>query len=117
MKSVIKSFGDEWIRFDQDKFLSLAERESQFLRYFNTPHFDKLKSLDSIKAIDIGAGSGRWSQEIFNHLNIEELTLVEPSDSYNQLKKIFNKKDNVKFIKNSVEDLIDKFPSFKGSFE
>ena len=117
MKSVIKSFGDEWIRFDQNKYLCLTERKSQFLRYFNTPHFEKLKSLESIKAIDIGAGSGRWSKEIFNHFKIKELTLVEPSESYYQLIKIFNRKNNVKFIKNSIEDLIDKYPFLEKSFK
>ena len=99
MKSVINSFGNEWIRFDQDKYLSSSEREEQFLRYFNTPHFEKLRNLNSIKVIDVGAGSGRWSKEIFNHLNISEITLVEPSQSFNQLKKVFNKFNNVNFIK------------------
>ena len=116
MKSVIHSFGDEWNRFDQNKYLTSSERKSQFLRYFNTPHFKKLKSLKAIKAIDVGAGSGRWSEEIFNYLNIKELTLVEPSECFNQLKRIFNKKNNVKYIKNSIEDLLDKYPSIKDSY-
>ena len=47
MKSVINSFGEEWNRFDQENFLPLDERKSQFLRYFNTSHFKKLKSQES----------------------------------------------------------------------
>ena len=116
MKSVIHSFGDEWIRFDQDKYLSSSERKSQFLRYFNTPHFDNLKSLKSIKAIDIGAGSGRWSKEIFNHLKISQLTLVEPSESFNQLKKVFKKNNKVNYIKTSVNNLLLEYPYLSKSF-
>tara|TARA_Y100000991_G_scaffold190536_1_gene156991 strand:- start:24 stop:854 length:831 start_codon:yes stop_codon:yes gene_type:complete len=116
MKSVINSFGDEWIRFDQDKFLSNSERKSQFLRYFNTPHFEKLKSFESIKAIDVGAGSGRWSKEIFNHLRISRLTLIEPSESFMQLKNIFYKNNKVKLIRSSIDNLLDDYPYLKGSF-
>ena len=106
MKDVIYSFGEEWTRFDQNRFLPLSERRSQFLRYFNTYHFSELKKLNSIKAIDVGAGSGRWSQEIFNHLNISEITIVEPSISFKLLKKIFSKNRQVNLIKSSIQDLL-----------
>lgn len=117
MKAVINSFGEEWNRFDQERFLPSDERRSQFLRYFNTPHFKILKSLKKVNAIDIGAGSGRWSSEIIHHLEIERLTLVEPSSAFKLLKKIFSNNNKVSLINESIEDLLIKNKKLRESFD
>ena len=56
MKAVINSFRKNGIVLIKNVF-TLDERRSQFLRYFNTPHFKILKSLKKVNAIDVGASS------------------------------------------------------------
>ena len=117
MKEVIDSFGEEWTLFDQEIYLPKSERKNQFLRYFNTDHFQELKKIKNLRVIDIGAGSGRWSREIFNHLDIGEITLIEPSKAFKSLVKIFKQQKNVELINKPIENLTNNFPELKSNFD
>ena len=55
----IKSFGDEWRRFNQEK-LTTKEHYNLFESYF---HIFPWKSIGKFaKGFDMGCGSGRWAK-------------------------------------------------------
>ena len=53
----VKSFGDEWSRFNQAE-LSAAEAGKIFDEYFAVFRWDKLP--ENAIGFDMGCGSGRW---------------------------------------------------------
>jgi hypothetical protein len=58
-KATVKSFGDEWGRFDQ---ANLPDEEAQeiFNQYFSIFPWSSLP--DSAEGFDLGCGSGRWAK-------------------------------------------------------
>tara|TARA_S200000501_G_scaffold342589_1_gene352813 strand:+ start:96 stop:932 length:837 start_codon:yes stop_codon:yes gene_type:complete len=73
-EKVIKGFGDEWKKFNQDS-LDSKEHKILFSKYFNIFPFDKINE-DSV-GFDMGCGSGRWAKIISP--SVKNLHCVEPS--------------------------------------
>ena len=59
MSDTVKSFGDEWSRFDQSQ-LSEAEALKIFDEYFAIFPWDALPP--NASGFDMGCGSGRWAR-------------------------------------------------------
>ena len=57
-KKTVKSFGDEWLRFDQSS-LTLNESRKMFERYFSI--FPRQELSSEADGFDMGCGSGRWA--------------------------------------------------------
>jgi len=97
---VIKSFGEEWQRFDQSK-LKDSELNKIYKDYFFIfPwHLIDKKSV----GFDIGCGSGRWAKIVAP--KVGELNCVEPSLAIKVAKKNLKKHNNIKFFQSSIEDI------------
>ena len=81
-KKVIKDFGNEWNIYDQNK-LDKEEQKIIFDQYFSIFPMNILNN-SSIGA-DFGSGSGRWSEMIYNTVNL--IYCVEPSKAIEVSKK------------------------------
>ena len=73
-KEVIKGFGDEWSRFQQEK-LDSEERQKVFDDYFKVFPWNNLP--ENPTGADVGCGSGRWAQLIAP--KVTHLHLVDAS--------------------------------------
>lgn len=95
----IKSFGEEWIKFDQinlnDKYILY-----DFEKYFKIfPWY--LINNESV-GFDMGCGTGRWAACIAP--KIKKLNCVEPSDAINIAKKRLINFNNIKFFNEKIND-------------
>lgn len=98
---VVKGFGDEWKRFDQES-LSKSEHEDLFMRYFHIFPFEKINT--SSIGFDMGCGSGRWAKKIAQF--VQTLHCIDPSKEALETAKINLKEhENVIFHLSSVDDL------------
>ena len=98
-EKTVKSFGDEWNRFDQSA-LSQSEKSTMFNKYFHIFPWEKI-SLNSV-GFDMGCGTGRWAQFVTSKVKI--LNCVEPSDAIYVAKKNLINNKNVKFLKETTEN-------------
>lgn len=92
---VVKGFGDEWKRFDQES-LSKSEHEDLFMRYFHIFPFEKINT--SSIGFDMGCGSGRWAKKIAQF--VQTLHCIDPSKEALETAKI-HKKRNKKMMEDS----------------
>lgn len=99
----IKSFGDEWLRFDQSK-LDSKESDNIFNDYFNIFPWH-LIDFDSV-GFDMGCGSGRWAKKIASKVKI--LNCVDPSEAIVIAKNNLKEFHNIFYFKMSVDDNIFK---------
>ena len=103
--STIKSFGNEWIEFNE----ITSEHFDEFNLYFDLVDLNKLKNK---KIIDIGCGIGRWSKILIDKINIDKLVLLDLSDSIFIARKFFRENNNVIFIQQDLEKIQFKKNSF-----
>jgi len=97
--NTVKSFGDEWSRFDQSE-LSAADADRIFEEYFSCFPWDILPK-DAI-GFDMGCGSGRWSRLLAPRVG--HLHCIDPSTALEVAKKTLSKIGNVSFHLASVDD-------------
>ena len=100
-RRVIKAFGEEWERFDQQSLLQ-EERKKIFADYFSIFPWSELP--DGAKGADVGCGSGRWAVEVASRVGW--LTCIDASpNALNVARANLVKNENVDFKLASVEDL------------
>lgn len=97
----IKSFGDEWSRFDQTE-LSTSEAGKIFEEYFAIFPWDKLPKNPS--GFDMGCGTGRWAKLMASR--VTHLHCIDPSTALNVAKSTLASTTNVTFHCASVDENI-----------
>jgi SAM-dependent methyltransferase len=97
--TTVKSFGDEWSRFDQSE-LPMEEAQRIFDNYFSVFPWNKL-SRDSI-GFDMGCGTGRWAKLMA--LRVGHLHCIDPSSALVVAKKALSSVTNVSFHQVSVDE-------------
>jgi len=95
----IKSFGDEWNKYDQSD-LSFDDSLRYFNEYFNVFPWHKITK-DSV-GFDMGCGTGRWAKHIASKVGL--LNCIEPSDAINIARKNLGEFKNVCLIKGDVNN-------------
>lgn len=95
----VKSFGDEWSRFDQSE-LSLDEASRIFNEYFAVFPWDKLPK--DATGFDMGCGSGRWAKLMAPRVG--HLHCIDPSSALDIAKSSLSNLANVTFHCAAVED-------------
>lgn len=98
----VKSFGDEWSRFDQS---SMSEEESKkiFDEYFAIFPWSSLPQ--NPEGFDMGSGSGRWARWVAPKVGI--LNCIDPSDALEISQINLNEYSNINYFKSSVDDDIN----------
>ena len=97
-KDTVKSFGDEWNRFDQSE-LSSADARRIFDEYFAVFPWDRLPVNSS--GFDMGCGSGRWAKlmaPLVGHLHC-----IDPSSALDVAREALAFAENVSFHCASVD--------------
>ena len=97
--ATVKSFGDEWSRFDQS-VLPQAEAQRIFDEYFAVFPWDKL-SKDST-GFDMGCGTGRWAKLMAPRVG--HLHCIDPSSALVVAKVALTSAANVTFHQASVDE-------------
>tara|TARA_Y100001970_G_scaffold86868_2_gene109614 strand:- start:3111 stop:3938 length:828 start_codon:yes stop_codon:yes gene_type:complete len=97
-QTTVKSFGDEWDRFDQSS-LSEEEAEYVFNKYFSIFPWHILP--ENPIGFDLGCGSGRWAKLIAP--KVAHLHCIDPSSALNIAKKNLSELTNVSFLQESVD--------------
>ena len=94
----VKSFGDEWTRFDQT---SMPEKEGlqRFEEYFGVFPWKELS--ENSEGFDMGCGSGRWAK--FVAPRVGKLHCIDPSDAIDVAKISLNKFTNINYHRASVD--------------
>ena len=95
----VKSFGDEWTRFDQSK-LQAYEASIIFDEYFAVFPWDKLPK--NPIGFDMGCGSGRWAKLMAPRVG--HLHCIDPSAALEVAKSALSTTANVSFHSASVDD-------------
>lgn len=95
----VKSFGDEWSRFDQSE-LTAAEATRIFDEYFAVFPWDRLP--DSATGFDMGCGSGRWAKLMAPRVG--HLHCVDPSSALDVARVALASAANVTFHCASVDE-------------
>ena len=85
-KKTVKSFGDEWVHFDQSK-MSNDEAYKIFKSYFSIFPFDELS--ENAEGFDMGCGSGRWAKFVAPKVGL--LHCIDPSIAISVAKKNLKK--------------------------
>jgi SAM-dependent methyltransferase len=95
----IRSFGDEWSRFDQQK-LETKELEDLFLRYFEIFPWSALPAEAS--GFDLGCGSGRWAKLVAPRVGC--LACIDAStESLSVARRTLKDATNVRFVHATAE--------------
>ena len=89
---VIKGFGDEWTRFDQEDVPD-DELASIFDTYFDIFPWSNLPE-DAV-GFDLGCGTGRWAKLVAPR--VSKLHCIDPSEALTVAKKNLAEKTNVVF--------------------
>lgn len=95
----VKSFGDEWSRFDQTA-LTEVEANKIFDEYFSVFPWDKLPK--NATGFDMGCGTGRWARLMAPRIG--HLHCIDPSSALDVAKAALSSATNVSFIHASVDD-------------
>ena len=95
----VKSFGDEWARFDQTQ-LSEAEAQKIFDEYFSVFPWDSLPK--NATGFDMGCGSGRWAKLMATRVG--HLHCIDPSSALDVARKALAESPNASFLQASVDD-------------
>ena len=80
--NTIKSFGDEWTKYDQSN-LKFEDSLRYFNEYFKVFPWHKINK-NSV-GFDMGCGTGRWAKHIASEVGL--LNCIEPSEAINIAKK------------------------------
>jgi len=95
----VKSFGDEWSRFDQEK-LSEEEAGKIFDEYFAVFPWQRLPK--NPIGFDMGCGSGRWARLMAPRVG--QLHCIDPSSALEIARKTLAHCKNVTFHNASVDE-------------
>ncbi len=95
----VKSFGDEWSRFDQLK-LSSVDAGRIFDEYFAVFPWDRLPI--NATGFDMGCGSGRWAKLMAPRVG--HLHCIDPSSALDVAKSMLSSTANVSFHRASVDE-------------
>lgn len=95
----VKSFGDEWARFDQTA-LPAAEAERIFNEYFAVFPWEKLPR--NATGFDMGCGTGRWARLMAPRVG--HLHCIDPSSALDVAKATLATATNVSFHQATVDD-------------
>jgi ubiquinone/menaquinone biosynthesis C-methylase UbiE len=98
-EKTIRSFGDEWSRFDQADLPS-AEADRIFNEYFAVFPWDDLPR--NATGFDMGCGTGRWAKLMAPRIG--HLHCIDPSSALNVARKNLSTSTNVSFHQASVDD-------------
>lgn len=98
--AVVKSFGEEWQRFDQ-RGLPEEERASIFHAYFAVFPWERLP--ESPVGFDAGCGSGRWAMLVAPRVG--HLHCVDPSAALDVAARSLAGFGNCSFHRTTVDDL------------
>jgi SAM-dependent methyltransferase len=97
---VIKSFGEEWKKFDYENIELKSDLDLQFKAYSLPIDLSKFDPNSSVAA-DFGAGSGRWTIRLAPYF--AEIYAVDPSPgSIDVLTEKFKNSSKIKVLKESV---------------
>lgn len=97
-KDTVKSFGDEWSKFDQSKMPD-EEKERIFRKYFSLFPLNDLNK--NSEGFDMGCGTGRWAYFVAS--KVGKLHCIDPSDALNVAKTSLKKFNNIEFHDSSVD--------------
>ena len=97
--TTVKSFGDEWSRFDQSD-LPPAEAQRIFDEYFAVFPWSKLSKAST--GFDMGCGSGRWAKLMAPRVG--HLHCIDPSSALEVAKLSLSSAANVSFHQASVDE-------------
>lgn len=97
--ATVKSFGDEWSRFDQSA-IEGAEADAIFDEYFAVFPWSALPN--NASGFDMGCGSGRWARLMAP--KVGHLHCIDPSSALEVAKRSLADRDNVSFHQASVDD-------------
>ncbi len=95
----VKSFGDEWSRFDQGE-LSVVEAGRIFDEYFAVFPWNKLPK--NATGFDMGCGSGRWAKLMAPRVG--HLHCIDPSSALDVARSALASAPNVSFHSVSVDE-------------
>jgi ubiquinone/menaquinone biosynthesis C-methylase UbiE len=95
---VVKSFGDEWTKFNKFSDKTLEKICGEYFDIIDETIVNK-----STYMIDIGCGTGRWSEYFLEKTGFIEA--VDPSDAILVADKLLGSADNVRLTKASVDTL------------
>jgi len=98
-QQTVKSFGDEWERFDQSR-LSAEEATKIFDEYFAIFPWHALPP--NASGFDMGCGSGRWAMLVAPRVG--HLHCIDPSSAIKVAKKALANASNITFHQASVDD-------------
>lgn len=95
----VRSFGDEWSRFDQSA-LSETEHQALFELYFHIFPWSQIKA-PSV-GFDMGCGSGRWAALVAPRVG--HLSCIDPSpEALEVARRKIGHQPNVSFLNGSVD--------------
>ncbi len=98
----VAGFGDEWRRFPQTG-VSQSEKQAAFREYFHIFPWELLPA-DGGSGVDVGCGSGRWSQ--FVAPKVRELHVLDASaEALEVARRNLKSFDNVKFYHASLDEM------------
>src|SRR5215211_2013091 len=95
---VIKDFGLEWQKFNQD-CLSGPEAQKIFQLYFALFPWDNLPP--AAQGFDLGCGSGRWARLVAP--KVGKLHCIDPSDALDVARRNLSALSNCEFHRASVD--------------
>ena len=97
-KDTVKSFSDQWIRYDQTG-MDDNEAKKIFKNYFSIFPWKRISK--SSEGFDMGCGTGRWAK--FIAPKVGKLHCVDPSNAIYVAKKKLKKFKNVKYHQKSLD--------------
>ena len=103
---LIRTFGEEWTRFHSMSAIDLQVAGDEL---FDILPWSELGS--RTKVVDIGCGSGRWSQYMQNRVGT--LDAVDPSDAIHRAASLHKSFTNIRWSSAQAEDL----PFADGTFD
>jgi SAM-dependent methyltransferase len=98
-QQTVKSFGDEWSRFDQSDMVD-EEAKKIFEEYFAVFPWADLST--AAEGFDMGCGSGRWARWVAPRVRL--LNCIDPSDAIHVAKRNLKEHGNLCFYQSSVDE-------------
>jgi SAM-dependent methyltransferase len=97
--ATVRSFGDEWSRFDQTA-VEDTEAAVMFNEYFAVFPWTEIPA--DASGFDMGCGSGRWARLMAPRVG--HLHCIDPSNALDVAKRVLSNRNNVSFHQASVDD-------------
>ena len=95
---VVKSFGEEWNKFHKFSKKTISKICDEYFDIIDDSIVDKNSYM-----IDIGCGSGRWSEYFMDKVNFIEA--VDPSDAVFAADTLLGEANNIRITKASIKTL------------